>query len=73
MMSSTPPNAAAWQPIATAPRDGTDIIVYRPTCKPNVYIPQVGTDYFNKSGWQNSTDADQPTHWMPLPDPPGAA
>lgn len=65
-------NAAkpTWQPIETAPRDGTDIIVHRPGCKPNAYIPLVGTDYFKRGQWMQSNGATQPTHWMPLPKPP---
>ena len=62
-----------WQPIETAPRDGTDIIVYRPNAKPNVHIPQVGIDYWSKrlgNVWALSNDRQQPTYWMPLPKPP---
>lgn len=65
----------SWQDISTAPRDGTEILVY--------------VDYgdgswkIEKAYWQhifqklmNATydpmmdDVDQATHWMPLPAPP---
>ena len=76
MTDATPDDMAAelhvrdWSDISTAPKDGTDIIVFRPGCKPNAYIPQVGTDYFKRDKWMHSNGATQPTHWMPLPDPP---
>lgn len=74
--------ANAWQPIETAPRDGTKILVF--THRENVeiskwfesyfdeYEPVEGTEYFRKvrrkytEGWNSNT----PTHWRPLPAPP---
>jgi hypothetical protein len=59
-----------WQPIETAPKDGTKIIVYRPNAE---YQPIVGVDYWSKelgNVWANSNEHRQPTHWMPLPEPP---
>lgn len=63
-----------WQPIETAPRDGTNIIVYRPKFHGN-YIPQVGTDYWMTKGlfvptWGKSRKDVPPTHWQPFPKPP---
>lgn len=61
-------SAINWQPIETAPRDGTDILVFQ---------PQYGECFcaFYNSGcwWQFSllhVLKDEPTHWMPLPEPP---
>jgi len=66
-----------WQPIETAPKDGTEILVYRKDA--GVLVIQfvapydmVGThdtepDWFTTYG---EHIADVPTHWMPLPDPP---
>lgn len=69
---------ADWQPISTAPKDGTHVVIYAPRrsdgkprrsrrgCMANVA-------HF-ESGWGWSTSPGeyqvQPTHWMPLPDPP---
>jgi hypothetical protein len=63
-----------WRDIETAPRDGTNIIVYRPNFDGN-YIPQVGTDYWMTRGvleptWGRSRKDCQPTHWQPFPSPP---
>ncbi len=62
-----------WRPISTAPRDGTDIIVYRPKFDGD-YIPQVGTDFWMTKAmiptWGRSRGDCPPTHWMPFPDPP---
>jgi hypothetical protein len=77
-----------WQPIETAPKDGTAILVYG--ADPCVYADDYGcrAPYF-VAYWDNS-DTDEPiwryasydggyygacykpTHWMPLPDPPSA-
>ena len=67
-------NASGWSPIETAPRDGTDIIVYRPKHDGD-YIPKVGTDYwmtgrFYGPCWAKSRRDCEPTHWMPLPEAP---
>jgi hypothetical protein len=63
-----------WQPIETAPKiPNEDILVYRPNCKPSAYIPQVGVDYWSPrlgNVWAKSNHYTQPTHWMPLPEPP---
>lgn len=63
-----------WQPIKTAPKDGTNIIVYRPSFDGR-YIPQVGMDWWFKTNsgdmtWAKSRPDTQPTHWMPFPEPP---
>jgi len=67
-------NTQGWQPIETAPKDGTLIIVYRPSGK-SKNIPKVGTDYFGEiydgatKVWMKSSSGTEPTHWMPLPLP----
>ena len=71
-----------WQPIETAPKDGTSILVYPPTWKtkraaiakwnPNRYAKNP------KGYWERDDDMQRvtisrgatPTHWMPLPEPP---
>lgn len=66
-----------WQPIETAPRDGTPIIVWDGEIRTLTvwgkvshvpiygFLEVVGCDF-------NDTDlmGPQPTHWMPLPLPP---
>lgn len=53
-----------WQPIETAPRDGTWILVYVNGTVTNAFF-YLGHwddgDYFSRM---------EPTHWMPLPEPP---
>lgn len=65
-----------WQPIETAPRDGTIILMFYPTryLGPNKTIVGKWTKY-NGGSWQNdefsmSDTPEQPTHWMPLPAAP---
>jgi len=53
-----------WQPIATAPRDGTRVLV----CEHDAPLGDVSVDWLDKDGkWLGS-----PTHWRPLPAPPAA-
>jgi hypothetical protein len=73
-----------WQPIETAPRDGTWIIVAG-TSKVdpdyNVLFSEYGDDAVGMSiakwdarqwrdQWDDYYGPDCPTHWMPLPEPP---
>lgn len=60
-----------WQPMETAPKDGRRVLCWNP----NWQAPESGCLYgmswaanglaADKGGWKY-----QPTHWMPLPDPP---
>ena len=65
----------SWQPIATAPRDGTRVLLFGASgahaCA--AWVEIVG----NVSGWEigNTDDlchflGEIATHWMPLPEPP---
>ena len=71
-----------WQPIDTAPDDGTTILVYRADSgvftahyvEEDAHLasamnPPEG-DYFWFSTCGDDLTADMPTHWMPLPEPP---
>jgi hypothetical protein len=62
-----------WQPIATAPKDGSKIIVYR-TMFDGDYIPQVGVDWWGTFGsrdtWAKSRPDTPPVMWQPMPEPP---
>lgn len=71
-----------WQPIATAPTDGTEILLW---LRGEMYRP-VEIGYWlqrktkkAKSGWRSVEHPyfldgpegfGEPTHWMPLPSPP---
>lgn len=66
-----------WQPIETAPKDGTWIMIYEPygggqNVDLTHWIASWG-DYGHDEGWIDQDDAlvtRNPTHWQPLPTPP---
>jgi len=62
-----------WQPIETAPRDGTEILVY-------TTVDGVVSSNFRYGCWQKisimfgtNVKRNEPTHWMKLPNPPKEA
>jgi hypothetical protein len=69
-----------WQPIETAPKDGTWILVTGGDIGYNWdgdTIPAVTTAQWHYKSWQMAWfdsgclgEYDNPTHWMPLPQPP---
>ncbi len=64
-----------WQPIATAPLDGTDVLVHLGDDRPPVVAGWFGDEGQNVSDWWMEYDTQnvvrgKPTHWMPLPEPP---
>ena len=69
--------AGGWQPIETAPKDGSQIVIYWPYWSSDPFIANYSGD---SGGWEGErcltpTHAEayperQPTHWMPLPKPP---
>jgi hypothetical protein len=71
-----------WQPIETAPKDGTPVIVGIAGLKNSVGEAYWWEGYddcgLNGSGWQTWDGANhtrtvyttQPTHWMPFPEEP---
>lgn len=66
-----PGTASLWQPIASAPQDGTHILGgWRETWPKNPHAEAV---YFDEGSWWYSYDGDgparPPTHWQPLPEP----
>lgn len=57
-----------WQPIDTAPRDGTRVLLWYPA-----WIQHVFTAEFEHGNWQTGvwySNRAKPTHWMLLPSPP---
>ena len=57
-----------WQPIETAPRDGSDVLIWCDTGK----ICIAHFDYATFAWWSDlsTRECPDPTHWMPLPAPP---
>jgi hypothetical protein len=60
-----------WTPLDSAPRDGTDVIVGNTQREPR----PIGLGRYNGNAWDvkplggwTRPDADEITHWMPLPD-----
>ena len=51
-----------WQPIETAPRDGTRVLVY----ERDAALGAISLNWVDQDGWWLG----HPTHWMPLPTPP---
>ena len=65
-----------WQPISTAPRDGTSILIFEAHVG-TAGILQVSRGIVRVSRWRDDTipsgwtGAEKaPTHWLPLPLPP---
>lgn len=58
-----------WQPIETAPKDGTNILVYSESI--GRMIAWYKFNNYPFGDWVNLRfDIISPTHWMPLPEPP---
>ncbi len=64
----------SWQPIATAPRDGTVVLVWTRTgCHLAACVAGQPEGWMEKDANYLLTEdtTGLPTHWMPLPLPPG--
>lgn len=70
-----------WQPIETAPKDGSWVLVFEPSdYAPQVHVVRWGTPEWSGGDetWvtmalgpnPDTYDADDATHWMPLPSSP---
>lgn len=63
-----------WQPIETAPKDGTAILGYFGQTAGDEPPDMAVIRYDKKYEWViadlDTEQVDEPTHWMPLPDPP---
>jgi hypothetical protein len=65
-LAAAPP-VDGWQPIETAPRDGTPVIGYWWHSDGGSF----GVVVWDGDNWrENSDTVDAPTHWMPLPQRP---
>jgi hypothetical protein len=63
-----------WQPIETAPKNGSDIILWGP-CRPDgdtrPYARDANVGWWCADHWRTRTnEVCNATHWMPLPLPP---
>lgn len=58
--------APQWQPIETAPKDGTRILLW------DGYMMYTGSKGLRTGGWHSNGERVVPTHWQPLPAPPTA-
>lgn len=67
-----------WQPIETAPKDGTRLLAYWPPvfggdnagCATTWWVVTSSGLFGWESPWEYADR--EPTHWMPLPEPPRA-
>ena len=63
-----------WQPIETAPRDGTEILLFDADTDPTIYVGGYDYDgrywFYSELLAQDVVGEATPTHWMPLPEPP---
>lgn len=78
---------SAWQPIDSAPKDGTRVLLYTiEGLGESIEYPAMGTGRYERfedgsEGWIATTLPDQsfygsmsrPAFWMPLPSPPRSA
>lgn len=61
----------SWRPIATAPKDGTAVIVCGATWGGYEAFYKDGEWWTMDQGTMTVTELiTSPTHWMPLPEPP---
>lgn len=59
-----------WQPIETAPKDGTEFLVF---CTDDGHSYICFCNYLAGGYWNPDAEVGgklNPTHWMPLPKPP---
>ena len=58
-----------WQPIETAPRDGTEILLWEQEF--DLYAVGIFSELQQEwIGWEEWSEPMNPSHWMPLPEPP---
>jgi hypothetical protein len=69
-----PGEVSEWQPIETAPKDGTHVVLLVPGCRSVAVVGHwfdFGQVVHGVTGfWEASATQIAPTHWMPLPEPP---
>jgi hypothetical protein len=58
-----------WLPIATAPKDGTRVLLFNPD-EPPYQCVGCWLNNTTGGGWVSSEWDVEPSHWQPLPPPP---
>ena len=60
-----------WQPIETAPKDGTTVLAVLDGCMTTISMYQAKQEWIlEHDGGHDPRWPLKPTHWMPLPEPP---
>lgn len=62
-----------WQPIESAPKDGSRVIIYDPDIPSEKGIVTEALFDSWRETWTDTVETYlryNPTHWMPLPEPP---
>lgn len=60
-----------WRPIATAPRDGSVVLLWAPAWRAASTGWTYANDFWQDCPKYNGSDPTRiPTHWMPAPTPP---
>lgn len=64
-----------WQPIETIPKDGTHILTYMEKTIVEAWFDNGCSEWVTKDLSSTGcgccgSENDEPTHWMPLPEPP---
>lgn len=73
------PSSCQWMAIETAPKDGSRLLLWTPGYRGMIAIGAWSDDRYSRrprpfwsfAGFRTAVARDmQPTHWMPLPEPP---
>lgn len=74
LLSQDGEDAKGWQPISTAPKDGTTILVHSPLMG-RVIVEWSGGGWDIIHDFADATESTlrDATHWQPLPEPPSSA
>ncbi len=60
-----------WQPISTAPKDGTEVLAFwSNSCSMGIVLHETRPNRQGRHWCDEEGYVSDPTHWMPLPDPP---
>lgn len=59
-----------WQPIETAPKDGTKVLIYHIRDKWMICAGHWPCNSYWSESYASNIKLNNPTHWMPLPEPP---